>query len=85
LKLYRILGVPPTATPAEIKKAYVKKSKETHPDKGGSKKAFQLVLMAYKTLKDDRKNYDTLGNTYYEFDFEINNNAKNQNNAKTST
>ncbi|WP_394237411.1 J domain-containing protein [Niallia oryzisoli] len=53
---YDILGVKSSATMEEIKKAYRKRSKETHPDrKGGSSALFILVQEAYEVLSDEHK------------------------------
>jgi|SRR3989304_1343316 len=62
---YEILGVKKTASADEIKKAYRKKSKKTHPDKGGSNEEFTEVNKAYNILKDaiKRKIYDETGST----------------------
>ena len=60
---YKVLKVKKTATAAEIKKAYRKRSTETHPDKGGSSEAFNEVAEAYNVLKDPvkRKLFDEKG------------------------
>lgn len=64
---YTVLGVPKTATEAEIKKAYRKLAMQYHPDrtKGdkASEKKFKEVGEAYETLSDSkkRKQYDTFG------------------------
>jgi molecular chaperone DnaJ len=49
-KYHDILGVQPTATEEEIKKAYRKKAMENHPDKGGDAEEFKKVLDAYEIL-----------------------------------
>lgn len=49
-KYHDILGVPPTATEDEIRKAYRKMAMETHPDKGGDEEQFKKVLDAYEIL-----------------------------------
>lgn len=52
---YEILGVDINATEEEIKKAYRKKAKEHHPDKGGDAEVFQEVQEAYEVLSDPEK------------------------------
>ena len=60
MKLYEILGVGKDANKEEVKKAYRKKSKETHPDAGGKQEDFFELTIAYKILSDDdkRSRYD---------------------------
>ena len=61
---YSLLGVKSTASAAEIKKAYFKMAKETHPDLNRdnpvAKERFQKVNDAYSVLKNSskRKQYD---------------------------
>lgn len=55
---YEILGVKRTADAAEIKAAYRKLVKATHPDAGGNPALFTLVERAYATLSDPRKRAD---------------------------
>ena len=47
---HQVLGVPANATPTQIKAAYRKLAKETHPDRGGSQEDFHQVAMAYRSL-----------------------------------
>jgi curved DNA-binding protein len=63
---YAILGVPKTATQAEIKKAYRKLARELHPDTNtdpGAEKRFKDANEAHAVLADPekRKQYDELG------------------------
>lgn len=66
-KLYDILGVPPTATAAQIKKAYRVLALKHHPDKNQANpeaaERFKEVTSAYEILSDDEKRqmYDQLG------------------------
>jgi len=63
--LYDILGVPVTATPKEIKKAYYRLAKRLHPDTGlePSDKKFIALGEAYQVLSDPalRSKYDRNG------------------------
>jgi curved DNA-binding protein CbpA len=61
--LYETLGVEKDATPADIKKAYRRKSKDAHPDAGGSEAAFHSVALAHRILSDEqrREKYDRTG------------------------
>src|SRR5512139_3166047 len=64
---YEILGVPRTASEAEIKKAFRKLAREHHPDVAKNKKQaeekFKDINEAYEVLGDPakRKKYDELG------------------------
>src|SRR5437868_14398812 len=64
---YEILGVPRTASDAEIKKAFRKLAREFHPDVAKNKKQaeekFKEINEAYEVLGDPpkRKKYDELG------------------------
>jgi curved DNA-binding protein CbpA len=58
---YKMLCVPNSASAEEIRRAYLLKAKQLHPDKGGSTKAFQQLLEAYSVLSDPykRAEYDS--------------------------
>jgi molecular chaperone DnaJ len=64
---YEILGVPRTATPDDLKKAFRKLAMQFHPDKNpGDKKAeerFKELNEAYEVLSDQgkRQSYDQFG------------------------
>jgi molecular chaperone DnaJ len=65
--LYQVLGVPRTASEAEIKKAYRKLAMEFHPDRNNGDKAaeekFKEITEAYDVLRDSEKRaaYDRYG------------------------
>lgn len=67
---YRELGVGPTAGDKEIKAAYKRRAKETHPDTGGSAEEFEKVGKAYRLLTDEtaRERYDKTGSTEHQAD-----------------
>ena len=52
---YAALGVPRTATAAEIKQAFRKLASQHHPDKGGDTAKFQSIQAAYAVLGDEQK------------------------------
>jgi curved DNA-binding protein len=70
---YKILGVPKSASQADIKKAYRKLAREHHPDRNAGDKAaegrFKDVNEAHAVLgdADKRKKYDTLGPNWEAF------------------
>ena len=64
---YQILGIDPFATQSEIKRAYLARLKEYHPDKKMGHntfayKRFQAVMEAYEAIKtpEKRAHYDNL-------------------------
>lgn len=61
--LYEILGVLPTATPAELKAAYRHKVTKNHPDVGGDLEVMITLNSAYQVLRDPdkRRHYDETG------------------------
>ncbi|EKD63154.1 MAG: hypothetical protein ACD_51C00328G0002 [uncultured bacterium] len=69
--LYEVLGVPKTATDAEIKKAYRRLAQKYHPDLNKSDKSaearFKEVNQAYEVLSDKQKRgqYDQFGNASF--------------------
>lgn len=50
LENYRTLGLPPTASPAEIKARFRTLVKQHHPDHGGDSIAYQAVVEAYQRI-----------------------------------
>jgi curved DNA-binding protein len=63
---YAVLGVPRTATQAEIQRAYRQLARKRHPDidtTAGATQRFQQITEAYEVLKnpETRQRYDTLG------------------------
>jgi molecular chaperone DnaJ len=56
--LYHILGVSPTATGEEIKRAYRSLAMRHHPDRNtspGADKHFNAINLAYELLSDTKK------------------------------
>lgn len=60
---YATLGVRRDATPAQVKAAFRRASKRTHPDAGGSAEAFAALKRAHVVLADPEKrsHYDRTG------------------------
>ncbi len=45
-----ILGLPPNATPQQIKRRYRALAKRYHPDRGGDQRQMQKIIAAYELL-----------------------------------
>ncbi|HEX2447741.1 MAG TPA: DnaJ domain-containing protein [Methyloceanibacter sp.] len=63
IDLYQLLGIKRSATQDEIRKAYRRKAKASHPDSGGTVEAFNALAAAHDVLTDVRRRerYDTTG------------------------
>uniref|UniRef100_A0A7S4SJZ4 J domain-containing protein n=1 Tax=Alexandrium monilatum TaxID=311494 RepID=A0A7S4SJZ4_9DINO len=62
-RLYGLLGVEPSASASDIKKAYHRMAMRHHPDKGGDPEVFKDIQQAFEILSDPekRQRYDRLG------------------------
>lgn len=62
-RLYKLLGVDPSAGEAEIRRAYRKAALKHHPDRGGDTESFKEIAKAYEVLSDPEKRslYDRFG------------------------
>ena len=49
----KLLGLPPNATPLQIKRRYRALAKRHHPDRGGDPKQMQRIIAAYELLMKD--------------------------------
>jgi curved DNA-binding protein CbpA len=63
IDLYRLLGIKRGASKEDVRKAYRRKAKIVHPDKGGSAAAFSALTMAHEVLTDPKRRakYDATG------------------------
>lgn len=66
---YKILGVPPDASPEEIRKAFYRLAHKYHPDKGGDPEKFKEINEAYQVLSDEKKRreYDAARKMGFDF------------------
>jgi DnaJ-domain-containing protein 1 len=49
-----VLGLPPNATPQQIKRRYRALAKRYHPDRGGDQKQMQRIIAAYEFLMKEQ-------------------------------
>jgi curved DNA-binding protein CbpA len=63
VNLYQLLGINRGASRDEVRKAYRRKAKVSHPDSGGSVEKFSALATAHEVLSDARRRekYDTTG------------------------
>eukprot|EP00931_Biecheleriopsis_adriatica_P027060 TRINITY_DN16340_c0_g1_i2.p1 TRINITY_DN16340_c0_g1~~TRINITY_DN16340_c0_g1_i2.p1 ORF type:complete len:593 (+),score=64.42 TRINITY_DN16340_c0_g1_i2:70-1779(+) len=60
-RCYDVLGISPSASPEDVKRAFKRRALKAHPDKaGGSQAAFLCLNLAYELLSDmsERARYD---------------------------
>ena len=82
LNPYEFLGLTPSSSLDELRKAYHDMSLLMHPDKGGSAQEMHILITAYKWIKEQLehksdKNYETIQLEFDEF-------IQKQNNEKRS-
>lgn len=63
---YQILGVKPSASQDDVKKAYRRLAHQHHPDKGGNEQKFKEINEAYQVLSNTEKRaqYDKFGSVF---------------------
>ena len=74
---FNILGVPQSASPEEIKKAYRSLAMKHHPDRGGDQAAFQEIQEAYDVLSnpdrrqswEQERQFAEMGGNRFHFNF----------------
>ncbi len=49
-----VLGLPPNATPQQIKRRYRTLAKRYHPDRGGDQQQMQRLIAAYELLAKEQ-------------------------------
>ncbi len=49
-----VLGLPPNATPQQIKRRYRSLAKRYHPDRGGDRQQMQRIIAAYELLAKEQ-------------------------------
>lgn len=49
-----VLGLPPNATPQQIKRRYRALAKRHHPDRGGDQRQMQRIIAAYELLMKEQ-------------------------------
>jgi DnaJ-domain-containing protein 1 len=49
-----VLGLPPNATPEQIKRRYRALAKRYHPDRGGDARQMQRIIAAYEILTHEQ-------------------------------
>ena len=49
-----VLGLPPNATPQQIKRRYRALAKRYHPDRGGDHRQMRRIIAAYELLMKDQ-------------------------------
>lgn len=50
-----VLGLPPNATPQQIKRRYRALAKRHHPDRGGDQQQMQRIIAAYEYLMKEQQ------------------------------
>ena len=50
-----VLGLPPNATPPQIKRRYRSLAKRHHPDRGGDQRQMQRIIAAYEFLMKEQQ------------------------------
>ena len=58
INLFALLGVGPGVGDEALRRAFRDKARHTHPDRGGSRDAFEMLRAAYNTLRDPASRAD---------------------------